>query len=76
MFFWEEDPSKIQQGLKSGKWLKVAIIAVKGPMVVITTGASIFQVNTSKLRRLLDTGLGRTSRFARATKSTCAVAFL
>ena len=54
VFHWQEDPSKIQQGLKSGKWLKVEIMAVKGPMVVINTGASIFQVNASKLRRPLD----------------------
>ena len=30
VFHWQEDPSKIQQGRKSGKWLKVEIIAVKG----------------------------------------------
>ena len=55
MFYWQEDPCKIQQGRKSGKWLKVEIIVVKGPMVVISTGASIYQVNVSKLRRPLDT---------------------
>ena len=54
-FHWQEDPSKIQQGRKSGRWLKVEIIAVKGAMVVISTGASIYQVNASKLRRPLDT---------------------
>ena len=52
---WQEDPSKIQQGRKSGKRLKVEIIAVKGSMVVISTGASIFQVNVSKLRRPVNT---------------------
>ena len=62
--YWKDDPSKIDQGRKSGKWLKVTIVAVKGPMVVISTGASIFQVNTSKLRKLLGTGFGRTSGFA------------
>ena len=41
VFYWQEDPNKIQQGRKSGKWLKVEIIAVKGPMAVISTGASI-----------------------------------
>ena len=51
---WQKDPNKIQQGRKYGKWLRVKIIAVKGPTVVISTGASIFQVNASKLRRLLD----------------------
>ena len=55
MFYWREDPSKIQQGRKSGKWLKVEIIAVKGPIVVINTAASIFQVNENKPRRPLDT---------------------
>ena len=34
--------------------LNVGIIAVKGPVVVISTGASIFQVNVSKLRRPLE----------------------
>ena len=29
VFFWQEDPIKIQQGRKSGKWSKVEIIAVK-----------------------------------------------
>ena len=55
VFYWQEDPSKIQQGRKSGKWLRVEIIAVKGPMVVIKNFTSIFQVNASKLRRPLDT---------------------
>ena len=40
---------------KSGKWLEVEILAVKGRMVVISTGPSIFQVNASKLSRPLDT---------------------
>ena len=55
MFYWQEDPSKIQQGQQPGKWLKVEILAVKGPMVVISTGASMIQVNVSKLKRLLNT---------------------
>ena len=33
VFYWREDPSKIQQGRKSGKWLRVEILAVKGSMV-------------------------------------------
>ena len=36
MLFCQEDPSKIQQGRKSGKWLKVEIIAVNGPMSVVS----------------------------------------
>ena len=65
VFYWQEDRNKIQQGRKSGRWLKVEILAVKGPMVVISTGASIFQVNAGKLRGPLGTGgFGRTSRFA------------
>ena len=35
--------------------MKVEILAVKGSMVVISTGASIFQVNVSKLRRPVNT---------------------
>ena len=62
VFYWQEDPSKIQQGRKCGKWLKVEIIAVKGPVAVISTGATIFQA--SKRRRPLDTGFGRTSGLA------------
>ena len=54
-FYWQEDLSKIQQGQNSGRWLKVKIFAVKGAMVVINTGASIFQVIVGKLRRPLDT---------------------
>ena len=55
VFYWQEDPSKIQQGRKSGKWLKVEIIAVKGSMAVVNTGATILQANISKLRGPLDT---------------------
>ena len=54
-FYWQEDPSKIQQGRQSGKWLKVEIIAVKGSMALVNTRATIFQANISKLRRPLDT---------------------
>ena len=32
--FLQDDPSKIQQGRKSGKWLKVEIIAVNGPWLL------------------------------------------
>ena len=55
VFHRQEDPSKIEQGRKSGRWLKVEILAVKGPMVVTSTVASILQVNASKLRKPLDT---------------------
>ena len=55
MFHWQEDPSKIQQGRKSGKWLKVELIAIRGPMAVINTGSTIFQATISKLKRPLDT---------------------
>ena len=51
VFYLQEDQSKIQQGWKSGEWLKVEIIAVKGPMTVINTGANIVQANVSNLRR-------------------------
>ena len=51
VFYWQEDPSKIQQGRKSGTWLRVEINAVKGAMAVVNTGATIFQANISKLRR-------------------------
>ena len=64
VFYWQEDASKIQQGRKSGKWLKVEIIAVKGSMALISTNATIFQANVSKLKRPLDTGFGRTSGLA------------
>ena len=39
---WQEEPSKIQQGRKSGKWLKVEIIAGTGPITVIGAGESPF----------------------------------
>ena len=55
VIYWQEDPSKIQQGRKSGKWLRVEMIAVKGSVVVINTGTSIFPESASKLRRPLDT---------------------
>ena len=53
VFCWQEDPSKIQQGRKSGKWLKVEIIAIKGGLEGINTGFACFQ--SKKLRRPLNT---------------------
>ena len=44
VFHWQEDPSKIQQGRKSGKWLKVEIIPIKGTMALFNTGSTVFQV--------------------------------
>ena len=80
VFYRQEDPSKIQQGRKSGKWLKVEIIAVKGSIAVIHTGATIFQANISKLRRPLDTvdleELPDSRERAGASRSACAVALL
>ena len=64
MFYWQEDPSKIQRGRKSGNWLKVEILAVKGPMAVISIGSAIFQSNISKKETFRYRGYGRTSRFA------------
>ena len=55
VFYWQEDPSKFQQGRKSRKRLKLEIIAVKGSMTVVNTSATILQANISKLRRPLDT---------------------
>ena len=54
VFYWQEDPSKIHQGRKSGKWLKVEIIAIKGPLAVINTGSTILRY----------CGSGRSSRLA------------
>ena len=51
VFYWQEDPSNIQQGRKSGKWLKVEVVAIKGSMAVIKTGSTIFQANINNLRR-------------------------
>ena len=42
---------QIQQGRKSGRWLKVEILAVKGPMVVISTGASIFSNKCKQMKK-------------------------
>ena len=55
VFYWQEDPSKIQQGRKSCKWLKVELVAIKVPMANIGTGSAISQANRSKLRRPLHT---------------------
>ena len=55
LFHWQEDPSKILQRRSCGKWLKVEIIAVKGSMAVVNTGATILQANKTMLRRLMET---------------------
>ena len=65
VFYWQEDPNKIHQGRKSGKWLKVEIIAVKGPMVVVSTGASIYSGKCKQAKESLGhCGYGRPSGFA------------
>ena len=65
VFCWQEDPSKIQQGRKSGKQSKVEIIVVKGPMAVVNTSATIFQANISKAEETVGhCGFGRTSGLA------------
>ena len=56
VFHWQEDPSKIQQGRKSGKWLTVDIVVMKeGPMQLFSTGSTIFRTNISNLSNLSDT---------------------
>ena len=39
VFYWQEDLSKIQEGRRAGKWLRVEIIAVKGSMAVTSPSA-------------------------------------
>ena len=55
VFYWQEDSRNIQQGRKSGRWLTVEIIPVKGTMAVVNAGATIVLANISKLGRALDT---------------------
>ena len=47
VFYWQEDPSKIQQGRKSRKWLKVEIVAINGFWQLFTL-VLLFQANVSK----------------------------
>ena len=51
VLYWQEDPNEIHQRRKSGTWLKVATIAVKGQHWCLP----FFHENASKLRRHLDT---------------------
>ena len=56
VFNWQEDPSKIQQGRNSGKWLKVDIVAIKEALwQLLSTGSTIFRTNISNLSNFLDT---------------------
>ena len=55
VLYWQDDPSNIQQGRKSGNWSKVARIAIKGSVAVIHTGSTIFPTNIRNIRRPLDT---------------------
>ena len=52
VLYWQQDRSKIQQGRKSGKWFKVEIIAVKGSMAVISTGATFFSGKHNQVKEL------------------------
>ena len=45
--YWQEDPSKIQQGRKSRKWLKVEIVAINGFWQLFTL-VLLFQANVRK----------------------------
>ena len=51
MFFCNKIRAKFSNDGNLEKKLTVEITAVEGPMVVLSTGASNFQVNLSKLRR-------------------------
>jgi len=51
VYYWQEDPSKIVRGLKSGKWIKARVIAVDGPICSIDIGTQLIRVNISKLRK-------------------------
>ena len=65
VFYWQEDPSKIQQGRRSGKWLKVEIIAIKGPMAVFLYRLCCLSGNYKQIEETFRYwGSGRTSRFA------------
>ena len=65
VFYWQEDPNKIQQGRKSGRWLKVQILAGQ-------RSHGCYQYwcvhPSSKCKQTTKTighgGSGRTSRFA------------
>ena len=77
VFYWQDDPNKIQQGWKSGKWLKVEILAVKGPIGCYQFWCVHFS-NKCRLTKKTSghCGFGTSSRLAWANKSTCAAAFL
>ena len=63
VFHWQEDQKKFQQGRKSGKRSKVEIVAVKGPMFVISTGA--FSCKCKQAEKTFGhCRFGRTSGFA------------
>ena len=78
VFYWQEDPSKIQQGLKFGKWLKVEILAVKGSIHGCYHHWCIhFSSKCKQTKKTFGhSGVGRPSRFAWADKSICSAAFL
>ena len=54
-FIGKKIRAKSSKDRNPGKWLKVEIIAIKGPMAGINTGSTVFQANIWKLRRPLDT---------------------
>ena len=78
VFYWQQDPSKIQQGRKSAKWFKVEIISViTTPWLLSTLVPPFYKSDASKLRRPSDTAdLEESSRFVRANRSTCVIAVL
>ena len=61
VFYWQKDPSKIQQGRKSGKWLRGEIIAINGPVSVISSSSRQYKQIKETFRYC---GSGRTSRLA------------
>ena len=64
VFQWQAHPSKIQQGRKPGRWLKVEIIAVKGPMVMYQYWCVHFSNECKQIKKTFGhCRSGRTSGF-------------
>ena len=62
MFYWQEDPGKIQQEGKSGKWLKVEFFAVKGSVAVVNTSGDHTSSEHQQTEETIGhCGFGRTS---------------
>ena len=71
VFYWQDDPSKIQQGRTSGKWLKVDIFAIKAPWLLLVLALLSFRLILANYGDLWTLWIWKNSRLVLFERPCC-----